>query len=98
MSIKKKGQGYYRFTDHACGRCLGRVMAADLPDGMTEFVCSNCGCCVIGSDVTEICACGSRRPDGAGNLVNASLRCCVNENPNPALPALIVVKYFRETS
>lgn len=78
--------GLWRFTDHLCRECLGRVMQRmDGPEAGLHR-CAICGAAAPGA-VEDICACGIRlRPDR-----DLGYRCQVNTNPTFDFPHEVVV-------
>jgi hypothetical protein len=74
----------WRFEDHCCARCLGRVVSRQTGDGRTVARCSNCGLEAVG-EVSRICACGIRR----GKYDR--LRCQRLAKPIPGVMAQVVV-------
>jgi hypothetical protein len=75
---------WWRFEDHVCRQCLGRVVSRQAEDGQTVVRCSNCGTQAMG-EPSATCACGIR----GGNY--AGLRCARVERAIPGLPAEIAV-------
>ncbi len=51
---------WWRFEDHVCAQCLGRIVSRVAEDGQRIMQCSNCGAEGVG-DPPVICACGIRR-------------------------------------
>lgn len=78
--------GLWRFTDHLCRECLGRIMQRmDGPEAGLHR-CTNCGASAPGA-VEDICACGIRlRPDR-----DMGYRCQVNPKPTFDFPPEVVV-------
>ena len=74
----------WRVEDHACARCLGRVLTRQADDGGTISRCSNCGAEAVG-EPAAICCCGIRR----GKYDR--LRCVRLEQPMPGILAEVVV-------
>ena len=74
----------WRVEDHACARCLGRVLSRQTDDGGIIIRCSNCGAEAVG-ETAAICCCGIRR----GRFDR--LRCVRLEKPMPGISAEVVV-------
>jgi hypothetical protein len=71
-------------TDHACRRCLGRILSRHTDGGETVVECANCGLTAVGDPAT-ICGCGMKR----GKY--AQLRCVRLDRPVPGVAAQVVV-------
>ena len=74
----------WALTDHACAKCLGRVLRRVGPDGRPVVRCADCGTEAAG-EAPAVCACGIRRGKYAG------LRCIRQEAPAPGMLAEVVV-------
>lgn len=75
----------WKFTDHCCRLCLGRVLVSDNADGTQTAKCSICETEVEGGH-RELCACGLKLKSGK----SAGLKCQRQANPTSELPARVV--------
>ena len=75
----------WKFTDHCCRVCLGRVLVADNADGTQTAKCSICELEADG-DHKSICACGLKLKSGK----SAGLKCKRQEMPTAEMPARVV--------
>jgi hypothetical protein len=76
----------WRFEEHVCGHCFGRIMSRLAEDGGRTFRCADCE--TEAKDVVRaLCACGfsvGRREIG--------LRCARNDHREAGYEAAIVVR------
>lgn len=75
----------WEIEPHVCRQCGGRVLSRDVEDE-TEYRCSNCGATARGRRVSVLCACGIK----ARGVVDAGIRCRLNDAPTPELPGQVV--------
>ena len=83
----------FRFTDHVCRRCFGRVLARPLADGANLFVCADCEFEATGTTAAVVCACGMRcRGEKGMSGRDMGLRCVANPNPSPLVPMRVIAQ------
>ncbi len=74
---------WWRFEDHVCAQCLGRIVSRRADDGRPIARCSSCGTEAVGQAST-ICVCGVRRGP------YAKLRCIRIDHALPGVMAQVV--------
>lgn len=75
----------WKLTDHACRRCLGRVLMRETPSGK-EVRCAECGFSSHG-EPEDICCCGITLEDGV-----RPYECVKNDCVTEALPQEVIVR------
>lgn len=89
----------WQLEPHCCRNCFGRIVSRKHPDGGRDYHCPNCGIEGSGQKPSVICACGMklRKSKGDGRssftLVDAGLRCHLNQRQSPEFPALYVASH-----
>lgn len=82
--------GTWKFTDHVCRVCFGRVLKCEDSVGLPRFRCSNCG--IEGTnEVKSICCCGMK----TRGTREIKIKCQRQENPTPEFPSEIVASEVR---
>jgi hypothetical protein len=73
----------WALEDHACIKCLGRILYRNINNHRREYRCADCGN-TGEADVDSVCACGAKIGGNAG------IECLVNDRPTPDFSAQIV--------
>lgn len=91
---REAGDGW-RLDPHVCRSCFSRIVSRPTgdEDGTRVYQCTNCGLEAVGRKADVVCSCGTKlRKGGRAKpvLVDAGIRCTLNDNPTPEFPSKYV--------